>query len=67
MITIEKISKSIIDTDFPDFIPVTQETIETTKRLSNKFRGSVRYATGRIWETKKYEEYRKKVIETPLP
>jgi hypothetical protein len=56
-----------IDVDFPETEPVTSKTVSETKRLSSKFRGNVRISTGRIWTDEEYQQYRDKILNTPLP
>jgi len=56
-----------IDVDFPERGPITQKTVEETKRLSSKFRGNVRISTGRIYTDEEYQRYRQRVLGTPLP
>jgi hypothetical protein len=57
----------LVDSDFPDPGPVTDKTREITRREADRFRGSVRLSLGKFWTDKEYEEYRKKVLNTPLP
>jgi hypothetical protein len=57
----------LVDEDFPDPGPITDKVREITQKESGRFRGSVRLSLGRFWTDKEYEEYRKKVLNTPLP
>jgi len=57
----------VIEEDFPDFGPVTEETVENTMEMSRRYGGPVRFATGRIWTDEAYEKRRERVLSTPLP
>ncbi len=57
----------VVDEDLPASCPITQRTREMTKEYSGRFRGSVRVSTGRFWTDQEYEEYRKRILSTPLP
>lgn len=59
--------KAIVDTDFPDMAPITEETREQTKRESLRYRGGVRISTGRFWTNEEYKEYREKVLQKAIP
>jgi len=59
--------KELIDVDFPDMGPITDETREQIKEQSLRYRGSVRLSQGRFMTTDEYEEYRDRVRNTPLP
>ena len=59
----------VIREDWPDF-NITEKTIETTVRTSQSERYSplsTRFAMGRIWTDKDYNERRQRVLNTPLP
>jgi hypothetical protein len=57
----------LIDTDFPPIGPITEKTREQTYREASRFRGSVRISTGRFWTDEEFEEYRRTILNTPLP
>jgi len=59
--------KDLIDVDLPRIGPITEQTRETTKEQSVRFRGSVRLSEGRFKTDQEYEEYRNRVLNTPLP
>lgn len=52
---------------FPKDAPITNETVETTKKFSSRFRGSVRLARGMFWTDDAFEQRRKIILETKLP
>ena len=57
----------LIDTDFPEVGPITDETLQAIEDHASRCRGSVRMSTGRIWKDKDYEAYRRRVLSQPLP
>lgn len=59
--------KDLIRRDFPKDVPITEQTIETTKKYASRFRGSVRMAKGRMWISSEFEKRRKRILQTPLP
>lgn len=59
------IKKKVILTDFPDFGPITDEVKKDN--LPKKFTGGVRINQGFYRTDKEYEEYREKILSTPLP
>lgn len=59
--------KKLINTDFPDFGPITQNSVDRTVEMSHRFRGSARMAVGKITIDRKHEARRKKALDTPLP
>ena len=59
--------QNLIDVDLPESKPVTEKAREQTTRFANRFRGSVRIATGKFRTDREYEEYRTRVLNTPLP
>jgi len=59
--------RNLIKVDNPTVGPVTKKTVECAKRLSHRFRGSMRMALGKIITDKEYEARRKKALNTPLP
>lgn len=59
--------RDVITRNFPETGEITEETVDLIKQESLRFRGNMRMATGRIWEDKAFEKYRKEVLSTPLP
>ena len=59
--------EELINVDFPEAPHITEEARELTKRESNRFRGSVRMSLGEFWTEEEYEQFREKVLNTPLP
>ncbi len=59
--------REVITTDFPKAGLITDRTIGMVKSESHRFRGGMRISTSRIWTDKEYEDYRSKVLKTPLP
>lgn len=59
--------KDVVSVDFPKDGTVTDSTIETTKRNTRRFRGSVRISMGKIWKSGDFEKWRAAVLRTPLP
>ncbi len=57
--------KSVVAKEFPDPGPVTKEIVDANKG-DIRLRGSVRMATGRVWDDDEYEARRDKVLNTPL-
>ena len=59
----------IIDRPLPGQVPLSQEDIPKVvlAAYEGRLRGSVRIATGRIWPQEEYEDFRKRVLRTPLP
>ncbi|MEA1950852.1 MAG: hypothetical protein U9N87_05675 [Planctomycetota bacterium] len=58
--------RSVVTKDYPDPGPVTNEAIQANQD-DPRLRGSIRMATGRVWDDEEYEERRNKVLNTPLP
>ena len=58
--------EEVVTADFPTVGSITQKTIFTTGKEAHRFRGSMRVSTGRIWESRAYEKYRAKVLNSPL-
>jgi len=46
---------------------ITEETRRYTIENAQRFRGGMRISTGRFWTDREYEEYRARVLNTPLP
>ncbi|MBT4135399.1 hypothetical protein HOD75_02480 [archaeon] len=60
--------REVIDTDFPEMGPITEESIAFIRKYGHRFYCSdVRIATGRIMTDSSYEARRKEILETPLP
>ena len=59
--------KDVIDVDLPEPGCVTDATREYTRDKAKHFRASMRIATGRFWTNREYEEYRAKILNSPLP
>lgn len=59
--------RGLMERDFPRPGPVTEETLAVTADESERFRGSVRLSSGRVWTDKDYEAYRGRVLATKLP
>jgi len=57
----------VIDVAFPSFGDVTDATKTMTSEHSQRFRGSVRLATGRFYTSLEYETMRKEELAKPLP
>jgi len=57
----------LIDKDWPEVGPITEETRAESQREAVRYRGSVRVSTGRIWTDREYKEWRDRVLSTPLP
>lgn len=57
----------LIDKDFPNFQPVTENIREVVKVNSMRHRGSVRICNGLFWTEEEYQSRRDKVLATPLP
>ena len=57
----------IVDENLPDSGPITEEDRLLTKKEGNRFRGALRLSLGRFWIDKEYNDYRDKVLATPLP
>ena len=50
----------------PAMPPVTPATKQVIWRNRTRMRGSMRMATARVWETQKYEDWRRRVLHAPL-
>jgi len=59
--------REVINTDWPEQGPVTQETVRAIQYQAQRYGGTVRESTGRIWTDEAYETRRKRVLSTPLP
>ena len=59
--------RKVIRMAFPEVRPVTARTKHVIFRNRSRMRGSMRIATGRIWETDAYEKRRARVLSTALP
>ena len=59
--------KELIDVDFPKLGEIDDEAVENMRKHAERYRGSFRMATGRVWTDSAYEERRKQVWNTPLP
>ncbi|MBS3074961.1 hypothetical protein J4429_00720 [Candidatus Pacearchaeota archaeon] len=59
--------EDVIDRDWPDQGPVTSETVRAIQYHAQRYGGTMREATGRVWTNEAYEARRKKVLSTPLP
>jgi len=57
----------LVDLKSPDSGPITEEDRLLTKREGNRFRGAMRLSLGMFWTDKEYEDYRAKILSTPLP
>ena len=57
----------LIDVDPPKVGEVTAEALEQLLANRARFRGSMRLATGRLWLDRAFEDWRRKVLSTPLP
>ena len=60
----------VISVDQPAMNPVTNGTNEVMKYAAScgRYRvDNVRHATGRIHTTREYENYRQRILDTPLP
>ncbi len=57
----------LINTDFPDMKPITENTKKDVINNSNSYRGSVRLSTGRFFTDSEYQKKKEKVLSTPLP
>jgi len=57
----------VVFEDIPVPGPVTDEVIRNVISESNKYRGSVRMATGRIWNDEEFQKYRRSTLSQPLP
>ena len=53
--------------DLPEMKPINERVIKNIRKNIYKFSGSTRVAMGLIWSTKKWEKFRKKILNTPLP
>lgn len=59
--------KELINVDFPQLGEITEETRLFTIKNALKFRGNVRISLGKFLTDSKYEQYRNKILNTPLP
>jgi len=59
--------RKILDTPIPLPERITEAVIRETERQSERFRGSVRISTRRIYTDDEFEARRKMIMETPLP
>lgn len=59
--------QDVVDTDFPEMAPITEQTVDDAVLNGSRFRGSVRISTGRIWTDKDFQARRERVRNTPLP
>ncbi len=59
--------RDVLTSDFPSAKPVTQKTVDLVLKEGRRFRGSMRVSTGRIWTDRDFEQFRAKVLNTPLP
>ena len=57
----------VVGVDFPESGPVTPKTVFLAKKENQRFRGSMRVCTGRIWTDRDFERYRRRVLGTSLP
>jgi len=58
----------VIDVDFPEMKPITEESIAFLKKYGHRsYCSDVRIATGRIMTDSDYETRRKEILNTPLP
>jgi hypothetical protein len=57
----------IVDEKLPDSGPITEEDRLLTKKEGTRFRGALRLSLGMFWTDGEYNEYRDKVLATPLP
>jgi len=53
--------------DLPEVGPITPEGIEDIKKNAHLYRGSVRFATGRVFADEEYEQRRQEILKKPLP
>ena len=58
--------KDLIDEDLPS-CAVDELTKDTVEKESSRFRASMRIIKGMFWTDREYEEYRSRVLGTPLP
>jgi hypothetical protein len=59
--------RELIDTDFPE-IKITDEVREATiAYATSHLTNDTRVATGRFYTDKEYQQYREKILLTPLP
>lgn len=59
--------KSLVNTDFPERGEVTEGTRTEALRRFRQIRCSMRVATGRVHVDAEYEDWRQRVLATPLP
>lgn len=57
----------LYDVDFPPCGAVTKASISTIQDNSQRYRGSFRMATGRIWVNSEFEAHREAILNKPLP
>ena len=57
----------VVFEDIPEPGPITEDVVKKVKVDSNKYRGSVRMASGRIWIDEEFEKYRREILNRPLP
>ncbi len=59
--------QDVIDKDFPEQGPITDETVRAMQEHAQRYGGTMREATGRIFTDESYEQMRKQVLSEPLP
>lgn len=59
--------REVLTEDLPRVATVTLKTVEMALRQGQRYRGSMRISTGRIWTDEEYEKQRAKILATPLP
>lgn len=61
-----KTEDEVWEYEFPD-LKIDENTREIAKKLSHRYRGSVRMSTGLFYTDTEWEEKRKRILNTPLP
>jgi hypothetical protein len=59
--------RDVVRRDMPEQPNITDEIRAETVKESVRFRGGVRLATGQFWTDEEYKDFRKKILNTPLP
>jgi len=59
--------EDLIDMDFPDTGPITDDVIKRNLEKGRYLRGSVRLMHGLIWTDEDYRRHREEVLARPLP
>jgi hypothetical protein len=59
--------RDVVDLPFPSAGTITEETKNMTAAYSEHFRGSVRISLNRIFTTREFENFRKRVYSKSLP